>query len=60
MAAMRFEQVQRFNLAKTIFWGSGLFRIFWGGEEPCNTRLGVLQENISAFSITVLKNESCY
>ena len=60
MAAMRFEQVQRFNLAKTIFWGSGHFRIFWGGEEPCNTRLGVLQENISAFSVTVLKNESCY
>ena len=26
MAAMRFEQVQRFILAKKIFWGQGHFK----------------------------------
>ena len=26
MAAMRFEQVQRFILAKKIFWGCGHFK----------------------------------
>ena len=28
MAAMRFEQVQRFILAKKIFWGLVHFKIF--------------------------------
>ena len=33
MAAMRFEQVQRFILAKKIFWGYGHFK-----QEPIQRR----------------------
>ena len=33
MAAMRLEQVQRFILAKKIFWGYGHFKIVVNGVD---------------------------
>ena len=41
MAAMRFEQVQRFILAKKIFWGYVHFKLMLKSTVPLHVSLAV-------------------